>query len=146
MSYNTDLQSNNADLQSILNTINSLPEAGSGGSGGGQDIQTCRVCISGGMSVWNVVAATVYENGVISTFSKGGPAMMGQAPDVNNVVVGSVMIVYPGDPTLFDTSMWAMSTTNSPTVSVVSNKILLITPHVADDITTISFYPPPSGA
>lgn len=27
MSYNTDLQSNNTDLQSILNTINSLPSA-----------------------------------------------------------------------------------------------------------------------
>lgn len=31
MSYNTDLQSNNNDLQAILNTINNLPEAGSGG-------------------------------------------------------------------------------------------------------------------
>lgn len=31
MSYNTDLQSNNIDLQSILDTINALPEAGSGG-------------------------------------------------------------------------------------------------------------------
>ena len=29
MSYKTDLQSNNIDLQEILNTINSLPEAGS---------------------------------------------------------------------------------------------------------------------
>lgn len=33
MSYNTELQSNNAELQEILNQVNELPEAGSGGSG-----------------------------------------------------------------------------------------------------------------
>ena len=31
MSYKSELQSNNVDLQSILNTVNSLPEAGNGG-------------------------------------------------------------------------------------------------------------------
>ena len=30
MSYNTDLQNNNADLRAILNTVNALPEAGTG--------------------------------------------------------------------------------------------------------------------
>lgn len=33
MSYNSELQSNNADLQAILDAVNELPEAGSGGSG-----------------------------------------------------------------------------------------------------------------
>lgn len=32
MSQKSDLQANNVDLQSILNTINALPEAGAGGS------------------------------------------------------------------------------------------------------------------
>jgi hypothetical protein len=32
MSYNTELQANNADLRAILDTINNLPESGSGGS------------------------------------------------------------------------------------------------------------------
>lgn len=40
MSYNTDLQTNNTNLQSILDTINALPEAGSG------SIQTAAVTIS----------------------------------------------------------------------------------------------------
>ena len=31
MSYNEDLQSNNAELQAILNTVNELPDAGGGG-------------------------------------------------------------------------------------------------------------------
>ena len=35
MSYNTELQSNNADLQAILDAVNALPEAGGGGGGGG---------------------------------------------------------------------------------------------------------------
>jgi hypothetical protein len=41
MSYKTDLQSNNVDLQNILNTINSLPDAGSGGGGDIADLQYC---------------------------------------------------------------------------------------------------------
>lgn len=44
MSYNTDLQTNNSSLQSILDTINNLPEAGSGGSGG-VGLTTCTVTI-----------------------------------------------------------------------------------------------------
>lgn len=32
MTYNANLQANNVDLQSILNTINTLPEAGGGAS------------------------------------------------------------------------------------------------------------------
>lgn len=34
MGFKTDLQSNNTDLQTILDAINELPEAGEGGSGG----------------------------------------------------------------------------------------------------------------
>ena len=33
MSYNEELQSNNEDLLEILNSVNELPEAGSGGLG-----------------------------------------------------------------------------------------------------------------
>ena len=36
--YNTRLGANNTSLESILNTINNLPEAGSGGSGGGSSL------------------------------------------------------------------------------------------------------------
>ena len=40
MSYNEELQSNNIDLQGILDTVNALPDAG--GSGGGS-VETCNV-------------------------------------------------------------------------------------------------------
>lgn len=42
---NTELANNNIDLQAILNTINTLPEAGGGGTNGGQhtvSVQTDR--------------------------------------------------------------------------------------------------------
>ena len=38
MSYNTDLQSNNAELEEILQAVNELPVAGSGGSGGSGEV------------------------------------------------------------------------------------------------------------
>ena len=40
MSYNSDLQNINTSLQSILDTVNALPDAGSGGGG---NIETCTV-------------------------------------------------------------------------------------------------------
>lgn len=39
MTYNAELQANNVDLQSILNTINTLPEAG------GMSLETCEVSV-----------------------------------------------------------------------------------------------------
>ena len=49
MGFKTELQSNNVDLQSILNKINALPEAGSGGGGSSGDagtIETCTVVVN----------------------------------------------------------------------------------------------------
>lgn len=37
MSYNSELQSNNADLLAILDAVNALPEAGGGGETGGSE-------------------------------------------------------------------------------------------------------------
>lgn len=43
MSYKTELQNNNIDLQAILNSVNNLPEAS--GSGGGAKFEVARVTI-----------------------------------------------------------------------------------------------------
>ena len=40
MSYNTELQSNNVDLQAILDTVSALPEAGGSDN---DSIKTCTV-------------------------------------------------------------------------------------------------------
>jgi hypothetical protein len=66
MSQKTDLQSNNTDLQTILNTINNLPEAGSGG--GGNEVISINI-------IYKDVAASIYywnaDNQLVSTESTG---------------------------------------------------------------------------
>ena len=63
MSQKTDLQSNNTDLQSILNTINNLPEAGSGGGSSGGNIETCTVTINSFAANIRFVMYVSYEDG-----------------------------------------------------------------------------------
>lgn len=66
MSHKTDLQSNNVDLQSILATINALPEAG---GGGGADVETvnvrCTVATMMGDRVDFILMYTACENGEV---------------------------------------------------------------------------------
>lgn len=57
MSYNTDLQTNNVNLQAILDTVNNLP--GAGGSGA-----TLKTCTLDGLD-WSTVYYTTVENGTI---------------------------------------------------------------------------------
>ena len=52
MSYNTELQSNNAELQEILDAINALPEEGeSGGSSGGGSETLKNICRGYGINI-----------------------------------------------------------------------------------------------
>ena len=65
MGFKTDLQSNNTDLQTILDAINELPEAG---SGGGVTNETCEVTISGVSSSYypvNVAYTSVDNSGKV---------------------------------------------------------------------------------
>lgn len=69
MSHKTDLQSNNVDLQSILATINALPEAGGGGGGGSVEVETvdvrCGISTLMGEYVDFILMYTAFENGVV---------------------------------------------------------------------------------
>ena len=62
MSNKTTLQSHNTRLQNLINTANSLPDAGSGG-GSGAKLKTCQFSIEGG--VWYKLYYTTVENGQI---------------------------------------------------------------------------------
>ena len=93
MSYKTDLQSNNVDLQSILNTINSLPEAGSGGGG----IETCTVTIKNTDTIvplyidW--IYAAVVTNGVIMKYSAEYISLLnGGTFIIENCVKNSIVV------------------------------------------------------
>ena len=71
MSHKTELQSNNVDLQSILATINALPEAG---GGGGVSVETCNVTFSLSIDMPDLESTIAYTdsqgNGVIKTLSE----------------------------------------------------------------------------
>lgn len=52
MSYLTQLQTNNTNLQACINKANALPEAGSGGGGG--SVETCTVNISSEIPIYAI--------------------------------------------------------------------------------------------
>lgn len=62
MSYNSELQSNNADLRAILDAVNNLPEAGSGVT-----VETCSVVIKSDLLGRPVFTYTAFENGQLVT-------------------------------------------------------------------------------
>ena len=92
MSYNTDLQNNNTSLQEILATINSLPEAGSGGSGGAA-IETCILNLNFNMSPgssFSGVYCTTLLNGVVST---NYIECNNSSKTIENVILNSPVII-----------------------------------------------------
>lgn len=87
MSYENDLTSNNTDLQSILDTINALPEAGSGSGGA---VETCRVTLLGnGISSLHTIVALLNTDGNIIFIDQ--PIIEGNCL---NVIKGSCMYIY----------------------------------------------------
>ena len=71
MSYNTELQSNNMDLQTILNTINNLPSAGSGGIKSSDVTATKAQVLKGYKTITSdsndaVVEGTMINNGAMN--------------------------------------------------------------------------------
>lgn len=84
MSYNTELQNNNADLRAILDAVNNLPEAGSG-SGGSGTIETCTLQF-------------VYPNGndvnvseILIPFVRGGNVEYDLRTHINEPIEGVVV-------------------------------------------------------
>ena len=67
--YKEQLQQNNNELNTILETVNNLPEAG--GSGGGS-METCTVTIETLDECGMHVIATIVENGVETIYTTDG--------------------------------------------------------------------------
>lgn len=88
MSNKTRLQTNNANLQSLINKANTLPEAGGGSSGGG--VETCTVTITS-FDTLTSYAYTAYEN---NNLVAKGSVSGGITPlTLNNVVCGSAIFI-----------------------------------------------------
>lgn len=90
MSYQNDLTQNNTDLQGILDTINALPEAGSGSR-----VETCTVNISRAYSSPKLCLRylAVVDDEVVLKYIERQTSN----PEVlTNVLVNSLMYFYDG--------------------------------------------------
>lgn len=102
MSYKNKFQSNNTDLQTILDIVNTLPDAGSTGA----NIETCTVTIDDGNNTYYVhIDATIFENDEINSVSYGdvyGESLSEVINEdnyavLNNIVKNSVVTIVMGD-------------------------------------------------
>lgn len=59
MSNKTRLQTNNTNLQALIDKANSLPDADSGGGSGGGSVETCSLTITD--STW-MIATFIYQS------------------------------------------------------------------------------------
>lgn len=91
MSNKTQLQANNTQLASLIQTLQGKA-AGGGGSGGGVETCTVKLIIRSG---WNQYGFTVYKNGVIDVETVTAPYSAGTTIVAENVVCGSMFSVYP---------------------------------------------------
>lgn len=126
MSFKTDLQSNNTDLQAILATINSLPEAGSGGGGG--SLETCAVTVV--RENYTYGTYVTYENGeiVTNTLSGGSSTVTLENVLCNSSVVLNVMsggVKITGDAVLLTSDILADYVTYYNVVVCKSGNITL---------------------
>lgn len=94
----SQLDTNTTNLQSILETINALPEAGSGGGGG--SVETCTVTAikeGPGTSAFTEIIVTRYINGqfVASTITDFTytSSRVGSEYTIGDVVCGSIAYI-----------------------------------------------------
>ena len=85
--YNEAITANNTDLQSILDAVNALPEAG---SGGGVSIETCTVTVTtNAFNIKTILYSTLVDGKIIST--ETGEILSGSEP-IQIVVVKNMYI------------------------------------------------------
>lgn len=99
MSYNTELQSNNEDLRSILNKINSLPDIDESGDGGIQlpdlgdnEAKSYEVALNKKLidSNGEIVTGTLSEHTSGGSITATGEAALLSDPGVTKFRIGSV--------------------------------------------------------
>lgn len=112
MSYNSDLQSNNADLQAILDAVNELPEAGGGGADGFSPIATVTQTDDGAVieitDKYGKTEATVLhgKDGKDGTDGKDGKD--GSDASVTKANISTALGYTPADPGQYAVSVKAL--------------------------------------
>lgn len=87
MSNKTRLQTNNMNLQALIDKANALPDAGSGGGG---NIETCTVTLTADVGIIKY-GVTKYVDGVLTCENSVGNGA--ESLTLNNVVKGSCLTV-----------------------------------------------------
>ena len=89
MSNKTRLQTNNTNLQALIDKANALPEAGSGGSA---SVETCTVTIDDNdCGAFDWAYLTVYRNNVCSVIQT--PPFEEESHTITDVVCNSCIVV-----------------------------------------------------
>lgn len=96
MNIKSELQSNNVDLQTVLDKVKSLPDAGSGGSGGGGAVETCTLVLVNDWVNEFCFAVTRFVDGEITDNNWDNTVWDGDSMTIENVLCNSsVGIVQP---------------------------------------------------
>ena len=119
MSNKTRLQTNNTNLQSLINKANALPDAGSGGGGGNIETTTLAIMTDyTSMTRNNIyigrVCCSIYENGIISS---GTALYDDQNVQIPNVIMGSDVTIL-----LTNTSGLALGIETYNTATVITQQ------------------------
>lgn len=126
MSYLETLQQHNTSLQSLIDTVNALPEAGSGSDG---SVETCTVNITNDMTYDSslfAVSAMVYVDGTYRLYSYV-PTGTTHEVTIQNVVCGSRV--------QFSARLYYYV----PYVEIEGGAVLDKTTNYVDDIFTVCF-------
>lgn len=132
MTYNTDLQSNNVELQEILDAVNDLPEAGGGGSSGGGTVDTCTINVIDnlGYNTVCVVATILNENGEVEIHNPLGNSEGSKT--INNVLCNSALYVKEA------TTMGKINSEGMTLVESYQTISVFATPSTAGSVATIT--------
>lgn len=86
MSYNTELQSNNTELQAILDAVNALPEAGTGGGG---SVEAVNINVMAA-APWGVTSTVYYVD------PSGAQQTLSQTEGTITVMKNSLLLIASG--------------------------------------------------
>ena len=126
------IKNNTTSLQNLLETINNLPDAGSGGA----SVDTCTIVINNPYPTYvtiSGVSATIYEEGIIKTYVITSASQISYPITIDNVICNSPI-------TFHTSSMVAISCDGCEQLSFYSG-FYVYTSTIANATGTISVMP-----
>lgn len=120
MSNKTRLETNNASLQTILDKVNALPEAGSVGA----SVETCTVTVQDEDGLGCMVIYTAIIDGIVTP---GEQYKLNGSQVIENVVLGSNVVIRTDAPDATSTIDGGTLLTSSDYMQVLSTNATVVT-------------------